>query len=295
MADILFTHATSVGEARAILKHRLNDGSEADSLLCHTLACERADLHAHPETPLQPIQQRQLDTLMNKRLSGSPLAYLTGQQEFFSLQFEVTPAVLIPRPETETLVEVALAQVPQNARILDLGTGCGAIAITLACTRPDAVVTACDNSRDALAVAMRNAQRLNAPNVSFVQSDWFKRLPEMHYDLIISNPPYVDRGDLALDPAVTAHEPLNAVIAPQNGLACLRQIIAAAPAWLADHGALAVEHGYTQGHSVARLMQAAGFNNIRRTSDPAGHPRVTVGVRPSEAGHAGEDHEKNRG
>ena len=269
--------AITVGEAHAILRRRLESGVEADHLLCHALGCDRAHLYAHPEAALGPARRRHLEKLLQKRLGGVPAAYLGGTREFFSLEFEVTPDVLIPRPETETLVEVALAAAPQRARILDLGTGCGAVAVALAAARPDVEVTACDNSRAALAVAERNARR-HGVSVSVVESDWFERLAGEHFDLIACNPPYVAVGDPHLDPAVAAHEPGAAVFAPDGGLGCLRRVIGEAPARLRSRGVLALEHGYNQAEAVARLMQAAGFGDVRCTKDLARQARVTTGT-----------------
>ena len=216
---------------------------------------------------------------MQKRLGGVPLAYLTGTREFFSLTFEVTPNVLIPRQETETLVEVALALAPEDTHVLELGAGCGAVAIALADKRTDLRITACDNSHDALVLASRNAKRHSAPGITFVESDWYEQLPDVLFDLIISNPPYVGTDDPDLDPAVAASEPAAALFAQNGGLACLQRIIDGAPARLRDGGALAVEHGHRQAGSVSRMMKDAGFDKVHCSRDLAGHPRVTSGVR----------------
>ena len=284
---MVFT-ANTVGEARAALHHYLNDGTESDQLLCHVLNCNRARLYAHPEAVLAPAYRQHLTELLQKRLDGTPLAYLTSVCEFFSLEFEVTPAVLIPRAETETLVETALTLIPEStpdgAHVLDLGTGCGAIAIAIAHARPDATIIACDNNRAALTLARRNAERHGVSNVSFVESDWFEKLPDTACDtgafnLIAANPPYVAADDPALDPNVIAHEPDTALLAANKGLACLQQIIADAPARLRDRGALALEHGYNQVEDVARMMRAAGLSHVHCTHDLAGHPRVTVSTK----------------
>ncbi len=285
--------ATTVGEARAALHRRLaresdngaNPGcnagcnagcDEGDYLLCHVMGCGRAELYAHPEATLAPARRRRLEVLLMKRLDGVPLAYLTGVREFFSLEFEVSPEVMIPRPETETLVETALALTPEHACILDLGTGCGAVAIAIAVARPDATITACDNRRGALAIAERNVARHHA-SVTFVESDWFEKLPGGRFDVIVSNPPYVGADDPDLDPAVAAYEPHAAVFAEEDGLACLRRIIAEAPRRLAERGVLVLEHGHTQADAVAALMRAAGFDGIHCIRDAADRPRVTLG------------------
>ncbi len=283
MTDVPLSAAATIGEARAALHRRLGDGLETDHLLCRVLNCERPHLYAHPEATFEPSFRRCLETLLLKRLGGTPLAYLTGVREFFSLPFEVAPETLIPRPETETLVGVALAAAPTHARILDLGTGCGAIAIAIAHTRPDTTVWACDNSRGALAIAQRNAKRHSVRNVSFFESDWFDQLPAARFDVIVGNPPYVAADDPDLDSTVAAHEPNAAVFAADNGLACLNRVIADTPARLGDRGVMAIEHGYTQAETVARLMETAGFGDVHCTPDLNGHPRVTAGVKKQDS------------
>ena len=261
---------------RAVLHRRLDDTLEVDHLLCTTLRCERSHLYAHRQARLDRADRLRLETLLKRRLQGMPLAYVTGSCEFFSLKLETTPDALIPRPATETLVETALAAMKRRARVLELGTGCGAVAIALAHRRPDAAVTACDFSTDALALARRNAKR-HGVEVRFVASDWFVGFAGQRFDLIVANPPYLDERDPEVTSSVRAYEPHVALFARERGFACLRRIVADAPAHLNDRGTLVLEHGYNQAARVGRMLSAAGFSELRRTRDLAGHPRVAVG------------------
>lgn len=278
MTENSVTSPVTVGEAQAGLRLHLGDTLETDRLLCFALGCERPYLYAHQEVRIDLAQGRRLAALLRRRLQGVPLAYLTGNCEFFSLEFEVTPAVLIPRPSTEVLVEVALGAMKKRANVLDLGTGCGAIAVAIARERPDVTLTACDNDADALALARRNAKH-HGVEIEFAKSDWFSRLSGRRFDVIVSNPPYVEENDPALDPEVAVHEPHTALFAQDCGLACLRRIVAAAPEHLHNQGVLALEHGYNQADSVGWSMQASGFCNLRYTRDFDNHPRVITGIR----------------
>lgn len=271
------TATATISETRAWLRHHLGNALETDHLLCFILGCERSYLYAHQEDKIDLARGRYLATLLHRRLQGVPLAYLTGSCQFFSLEFEITPTVLIPRPATETLVEVGLASMKKRAHVLDLGTGCSAVAVAIAHERPDATITACDNDPDALALARRNAKR-HGVEIEFVGSDWFSRLTGRRFDVIVANPPYVDRDDPALDAEVAAHEPHTALFAQDRGLACLRRIIAAAPEHLHDQGVLALEHGYNQAVSVGWSMEATGFLDLGCSHDCDGHPRVTAGT-----------------
>ena len=278
MIENTLSTATTVGEARAILLHHLGDTLEIDHLLCATLRCERSRLYAHRQMKISRADRLHLQTRLQRRLQGVPLAYVTGSCEFFSLELEITPDALIPRPATETLVEAALATMKQQARVLELGTGCGAVAITLAQQRPDATITACDISTDALALAQRNAKR-HGVEVKYIESDWFNNLADQRFDLIVANPPYLDEQDPEVDPSVLAHEPRVALVARERGLACLHRIIADAPAHLYTPGALVLEHGYSQTTQVRKRLAAAGFSRLRCTRDLAGHPRVATGTK----------------
>jgi release factor glutamine methyltransferase len=221
-------------------------------------------------------------SLAARRAGGEPVAYLVGRREFFGRDFEVSPAVLIPRPETELLVETALAKCRRwSRRILDLGTGSGCIAISLALELPLAQVTAVDASAPALAVARRNADRHSA-RLRFVQSDWFDALGEEAFDLIVANPPYVAAADPHLAAGDLRHEPAAALASGTDGLDALRRIIADAPAHLAPGGQLWLEHGYDQAAAVQELLLAAGLTAVEQHSDLAGIIRVSGGRLPLE-------------
>lgn len=269
------TLAQALAQARQIIPLR-----EARLLLQQVLQCSHADIAAHPQRLLGAGQAEDFRNLVTRRGRGVPVAYLTGRCEFYGRSFAITPAALIPRPETELLVDAALAQIEYRARpnILDLGSGSGVLAVTLALERPGARVTGLDCSPQALALARANATSLNAP-VRFLESDWFAAVAAERFDLIVANPPYVAaadphllQGDLRFEPAAALTD------GSADGLASLRTIISAAPLHLAPGGALAVEHGYDQGQQVRALFQAAGFTGVRALSDLAGLPRVVAGV-----------------
>jgi len=273
---------TRAGDALAALRRQLAAVSttadlDARLLLTHVLGVSRAAVAADPARMLDPQQAAALAALLQRRLSGEPLAYLTGRKEFWSLDLEVTPDVLVPRPETELVVELALealAAVP-NPAVLDLGTGSGAIALALARERPDAVVTAVDASAAALAVAGRNARRLQAGNVTLLRGSWYGPAGAARFDCIVSNPPYVAAGDAAL--TALAREPRQALTAGPEGLDALAEICSGACAHLEPGGALIVEHGATQGAAVRALMTQAGLAAIATHRDLAAHERVTRG------------------
>jgi len=273
---------TRAGEAAAALARRFTavSGSpalDAALLLAHVTGASRAALAAHPERALSTEQAAALEALAGRRLRGEPVAYLTGRREFWSLDLGVTPDVLVPRPETELLVELALAALADVARpaVLDLGTGSGAIALALARERPDAAVTAVDRSAEALAVAAANAARLGIGNVRFLRGSWFEPVAGARFDLVASNPPYLAADDAAL--AALACEPRSALVAGRSGLEALAQVCAGAPAVLAPGGALVVEHGAAQGAAVRGLMSAAGLVDVATHRDLAGLERATGG------------------
>ena len=262
---------------------------DAQVLLGHVLGRNRAWLAAHADEPLSPADAAAFAALAKRRRDGEPVAYLTGTREFWGLTLVVSPAVLIPRPETETLVELALARLPEDrgTRVLDLGTGSGAIALAIAHSRPQARVLAIDASPDALAVARDNASRLGLGNVEFLQSDWYDALPRSGqdaaggpFDLIAANPPYVVAGDRHLDEGDLRFEPVGALSPGGDGLDALRTIIAGAPGRLVPGGTLVVEHGYDQSEAVRELFAAAGFVRIVAARDIAGTPRVVAGETP---------------
>ena len=218
--------------------------------------------------------------LVKRRMQGEPIAYIRGQQEFWSLLFEVSPAVLIPRPETELVVERALTRIDASAacRVLDLGTGSGAIALAIASERSQAHVTAVDHSKDALAIATRNAARLQLPRVNFVLGNWFSAMDgDARFDVIASNPPYIANDDPDLQQQVRRHEPHVALIPGPTGFEALRTIIEGAPKYLVSGGWLILEHGWKQSPYVRDLLVRSGFAHVRSHADLAGHERVTEG------------------
>jgi len=241
---------------------------------------------ANPEYVLHEIEIDIYEALLTRRMAGTPVAYLLGWREFFGLEFSVSPAVLIPRPETELLVEWALELVAEkdDVTILDLGTGSGAIAISLQWKRPRAHVIAVDNSPTALNVAQDNAERLlegrpgGAANMpKFFKGHWFEPVGNQRFNLVLSNPPYVAANDPHLELGDVRFEPPSALIGGADGLDALRDIIAAAPRHLLAGGTLLVEHGFDQGSTCQSLMEKAGFEQITTRPDLAGHPRITGG------------------
>ena len=251
---------------------------DARILLRHVLQCPPARLAAHPEARLDTPDWVEFRTLVERRAAGEPVAYLTGEREFYGRPFLVTPAVLIPRPDTELLVELALAQFGDKprSRVLDLGTGSGALAVTLAHELPEADVTGVDRCREALWVAMANAARLGA-SVSFVLGDWFSGLGGDRYHLIVANPPYVAAGDPHLDEGDVRFEPATALASGPQGLDDLACIAAAAPRHLEPGGWLFMEHGYDQAAAVRGLLTDAGLCAIASWRDLAGIERVSGG------------------
>lgn len=252
---------------------------EAELLLAHVLGAPRAHLKSHPEAAVDGAAARLYLELIGRRAAGEPLAYLTGRREFWSLDLAVTPAVLIPRPETELLVERALALGPRGAaRIADLGTGSGAIALALARERPRWHIVATDVSAPALAVARANAAALGVTGIEFLAGSWFERLAAARFDLILSNPPYVAADDPAL--AGLAFEPPLALTPPGGeALAALRLLARGAAPHLVPGGWLLLEHGASQGPAVRSELVAAGFAHVRSHRDLAGHERMTEGQR----------------
>ena len=228
--------------------------------------------------PLTTKELEQLEAALARRCKGEPLAYITGRWWFWDLELEVAPCTLIPRPDTELLVEQALElALPAAARVLDLGTGTGAIALSLAKTRPQWQVTAVDYSQDTVALAMRNCQRLGLRNCAIFQSDWFSKVANQQFDLIVSNPPYIDAADHNLSQGDVRFEPRSALVAPANGLADLAHICQQAPSYLAENGWIWLEHGYQQAEAVQQLLQEAGFQQVCSRQDYAGQWRITGG------------------
>jgi release factor glutamine methyltransferase len=278
----------SVGALRARLRAALAGRGEcaaleADVLLAHALQRPRTWLIAHDRDPLPGSAAAAAEALARRRLAGEPVAYLVGRREFWSMSLTVTPAVLIPRPETERLVECALEHLaPQHpALVCDLGTGSGAVALAIAGERPAAEVVACDHSRAALAVAAANVQRLAPGRVRTVCSDFLAGLARDRFDLVVSNPPYVAESDPCLRAGDLRHEPRSALAAGSRGLDALARIARDAPHHLVPGGWLLVEHGAEQGEAVRDLFTRGGLREVSTRLDLAGHERVTTGRRPS--------------
>lgn len=250
---------------------------EVQMLLQQVLGVSRAHLLAHPEQVLNEAQAAAYRALLQRRLAGEPLAYILGEREFYGLNFRVTPATLIPRPDTELLVEVALRRIPQRGRVLDLGTGSGAIALSIAHARPEAEVTAVDASQEALGVARENTRRLNIGNAHLLRSDWFSALTGKHFDLIVSNPPYIADGDAHLAQGDLRFEPRDALASGADGLDDIRRIVADAKEHLDAGGWLLFEHGYDQAGRVRELLGVAGYAEVFSARDLAGIERVSGG------------------
>jgi len=254
---------------------------DAEILLEHVTGKARTYLLAFGETLLTPEQEAQLAALLARRKTGEPVAHLTGEREFWSLPLSVSAATLIPRPDTECLVEQALARLPDGpCRILDLGTGTGAIALALASERPDCQVTAVDVMPDAVALAQRNLARLGFSNVQINQSSWFSALAQHAFEMIVSNPPYIDEHDPHLSQGDVRFEPLTALVAANDGLADIEHIITTAREHLVPGGWLLLEHGWTQGAAVRALYSAAGYASVETCRDYGGNERLTLGKKP---------------
>jgi release factor glutamine methyltransferase len=263
-------------------RNRLSDGSsarlEAELLLGLAMGVSRSHLFAYPEAEVKPDAFARFQALIERRGCGEPMAYISGEREFWSLKLEVNPAVLIPRPETEILVEAALDRIPKDAnfRLADLGTGSGAIALALGSERPGCTVFATDTSENALAVAQGNAERLGLGNVRFQHGSWFEPLAGT-FDLIASNPPYVAAGDRHLEEGDLRFEPGAALVSGPDGLEALQTIVAGAPALLNPDGWLLVEHGHSQGNACRALFEDHGFDSIETLRDLEGSDRVSLG------------------
>ena len=252
------------------------DPLENRILLCHALGLARVGLITQSERVLTPEEAATLGALVQRRLDGEPIAYIVGSREFFGLPFRVAPGVLIPRPDTELIVELALERLPPAGRLLDMGTGSGAIAVACAHTRKDAIVTALDLSEEALAIARGNAAA-NGAAVRFLRSDWFAAIAGEQFELIASNPPYIAAGDAHLAQGDLRFEPAGALTDGADGLSALRAIIDGAPGHLVAGGWLLLEHGYDQAAAVRTLLDARGLLEVQSWRDLAGIERVSGG------------------
>lgn len=274
----MISHAIQFGRTQCAKGGSETALLDAQLLLQQVLGCDRQYLYMHPEQILSETQWQQFRELVELRRQGQPLAYLTGQREFWSLPLEVNPSTLIPRPDTEILVEHALhLELPPTARVLELGTGTGAIALALASERPDWQIIAVDKIAEAVELAQRNADRLDLPNVQIMLSDWFSALSGQLFDLVVTNPPYIDPSDPHLQQGDVRYEPHSALVAADNGLADIRYIIQHGPKVLLSNGWLMIEHGFSQGSKVREIFSETGYEKVNTLTDYASLDRVTYG------------------
>lgn len=275
VATIAKTVTDAAGELDA---HSESPRLDAELLLATLLGVSRTALIARGDESLTSSDEHSFERLVKQRASGIPVAYLTGRREFWSLPLKVSPAVLVPRPETETLVEQALTLMPADGpcSVLDLGTGSGAIALSLAHERPHWSITGVDLSPAALEVARHNSQTLGLAQIRWRQGNWFDAVAGERFQLIVSNPPYIAAADPAL--ASLSAEPAMALSAGPTGFEALHAIIAAAPHHLHPRGVLVLEHGMTQAEEVAQLLKQHGFASVRSYPDFSGRPRITLGI-----------------
>lgn len=284
MSRPTIAQALREGAARILAAHKAyadaggSPGLDVQLLLSKATGRSRSGLFAWSDSVLDAAEEAEFEQLLARRVAGEPVAHLVGSREFWSLPLAVSPATLIPRADTECLVEQALALgLPPSARVLDLGTGSGAIALALATEQPGWDITATDCSEDALRLARVNSLNLNLTRVRLCQSDWFDGIGDERFDLIVSNPPYIAVDDPHLHQGDLRYEPSSALVGGHDGLADLRRIIAESPQHLASGGWLLLEHGYDQAEAVADLLQKQGYASIGLRRDYGGQPRVTQG------------------
>ncbi len=272
--------AELLSNATGELQHSDSAALDAELLLAHCLQAPRSHLYAWPEREVDSAVDAAYQALITRRVSGEPVAYILGEREFWSLPLAVTPDTLIPRPDTETLVAHAIAVLQQNnytGPVLDLGSGSGAIALALAKELPALAVTGVDCDAASVALAARNAAALGISNAAFMVSDWFDALAGRHFDLIVSNPPYIAADDPHLQQGDVRFEPLRALVSGADGLDAIRAIVRQAPDFLCAGGGLMFEHGYQQAAGVRGLLAAAGFTDVVSVTDVAGIERVSGG------------------
>ena len=251
---------------------------DLEVLLCHVLDKPRSYLFTWPEKILDQQSTRQFNDLLKRRADGEPIAYLTGEKEFWSLSLEVNATTLIPRPDTEALVETALNVINKpDALVLDLGTGTGAIALALASERPGWQIIAVDTVPEAVALAEKNRQRLGLNNVSVMRSNWFENIALQKFDLIVTNPPYIDADDHHLKEGDVRFEPGSALVSGDEGLADIKLIICGAKSYLSDGGCLLIEHGYQQAEAVRNLLSDEGYAQVSTLRDLGGNERLSLG------------------
>lgn len=268
---------------RASELNELSDSARFDVelLLCHVLKCDRSYLFTWPEKSLSDDQLQQFNDLMAERLKGRPVAHLLGEREFWSLPLQVDDSTLIPRPDTEVLVEKVLQlPLPDTCRALDLGTGTGAIALALASEYPAWHITAVDFSEQAVALVQKNVAALNLNNVRVLQSDWFSAVAGERFDVVVSNPPYIESNDPHLQQGDVRFEPLSALVADDNGFADLFVIAEQACNFLNSQGWLLLEHGFEQGARVREKLQQLGYDCVETLRDYGNNERVTLGRWP---------------